>query len=528
MDEIRNDPKARIQSKAANAVMIIMVMTMLTKVLGFVREMAIASRFGAGMESDAYKIALMVPAILYASIESILVTTFIPVFLGTEKDKRQSLMNNLITGVVLVGTALMILGMIFAPTIIALTAPGFPKQASDMAISLIRVMFPIVIFMGLSSLSAAYLQAHHHFLAPAVMAIPNNLLTIATLFLLGFTGVYGLAVATVIGVLLQVVLQVPYMKKYGFSYKLEFNLKDPGLRRIGQLAVPVLLGTMVSQVNSLVDKILASTLLSGNLSALDYANKINGMVLAIFATSVVVVSYPMLSRLSAEGKFREFSQFFRKSLQQVFFITFPMMIGLMLLNLPVIRLLFERGAFTREDSHLTAVALLFYSIGIPAAGLREVLNKAFYSLQDTRTPMVNGVVAVLINIVLNLILIRYLAIAGVALATALSAIISTMMLFMHLRNKMGNYFNHSARVSFLRTIVASAGMGGTVYFLEHQIFRAGADPSLWMVSGKLTLEVLAGISVFVLVAWIVRSDELTSVFNTIAAKLWKRRREMKA
>lgn len=527
MDEIRNDQKAQIQNKAANAVMIIMVMTMLTKVLGFVREMAIASRFGAGIESDAYKIALMVPAILYASIESILVTTFIPVFVGTEQENRQRLMNNLITAVVLVGTALMILGMIFAPTIIALTAPGFPKQASDMAISLIRVMFPIVIFMGLSSLSAAYLQAHHHFLAPAVMAIPNNLLTIGTLFLLGFTGVYGLAIATVAGVLLQVVLQIPYMRKYGFSYKFEFNLNDPGLRRIGQLAVPVLLGTMVSQVNSLVDKILASTLMSGNLSALDYANKINGMVLAIFATSVVVVSYPQLSRLSAEGKFREFAQFFRKSLQLVFFITFPMMIGLMLLNVPVIRLLFERGAFTREDTHLTATALFFYSIGIPAAGLREVLNKTFYSLQDTKTPMLNGVVAVLINIALNLILIRYLAIAGVALSTALSAIISTLMLFWHLRNKMGNYFTHTAIASFLKTMVASAVMGGTIYFLEHQIFMAGADHSMLMLSGKLVLEVLIGISIFVLVAWMVRSDELTAGFHMITEKLQKRRGNMK-
>jgi len=519
MDKTSNENSHR--GKAVSAVVVIMAMTLITKILGFVREMALASRFGAGMETDAYKIALMVPAIIYASIEAVLSTTFIPVYLNMEEHKKRRFVNNLMTAVILVASVLTVLGILMAPVIIRLVAPGFDDETIALAVSLIRIIFPMIVFMGMSSLAGAYLQSHHHFLAPSMMAIPNNLIIIGTIIFAGTTGIYGLAVATVVGVLSQFILQYPVLKRYGYRYRPVLSLADPGLRRIGELAVPVILGTMVGQVNSLADKILASTLSSGNVSALDYANKINGMVLAMFSTSVVIVSYPRLSRLWADQKFADFRTFFRKSLQVIFFITFPVMISLVVLHVPVIRLLFERGAFDAEDSHLTSIALLFYSVGIPAAGAREVLNKTFYSLQDTRTPIFNSVIAVLLNISLNVILIRYMAIGGVALATSLSAVVSTIMLMFHLRKKIGTYGGRGLMLSFLRTCIAAGIMGMVLWGLENKLFHAGEAATQVEMLGKLAAEGILGIVVFLGASYLLGSQELREGLTLLESRIRK-------
>ncbi len=288
-----------------------------------------------------------------------------------------------------------------------------------------------------------------------------------------------LAVGSVIATASQLVLLMPFIRKTGYRYQFVFDPKDEYIRNMIYVALPVMLGVSVDQINVLVDKTLASGIAVGGISALNYANKLNGFVQGMFVTTISTVMYPMISKMAAQGNFKGLKSSVSEAINLINLLVVPVTFGAMIFAEPVVRLLFGRGAFDLEAISMTSGALFYYSIGMMGFGLREILSRAFYSMQDTMTPMKNSVLAVSMNIVLNLILSRFMGIKGLALATSISALFCTALLLISLRKKIGPFGMKDTITSFGKILIASIGMGIAAYASYNFLLsRIGANLSL--------------------------------------------------
>lgn len=448
--------------------------TGLSKVLGFVREMSIAFFFGASYVVDAYLVALMIPQVLFAVVGGALTTTIIP--LVTEYKEREgmdsvlTLVNSVTSFMAAVLAVIILLGEVFALYVVKLLAPGFSGEVVQLTVSLSRIMFPAMMFMGLAGLGTGILQSQRRFLYPAFIGIPYNVLIIGSLFVSAkIWGITGLAVGTLLGIVSQWLFQVPDLRKTGCRFRIKVDFSHPGFRKMGKLILPVIIGAGAAQINVLVDRMLASGLVEGSIAALNYANKLNILALGVIAVAVANAMYPEFAEAHVLNDSRKFLNSVLRSFNGLLLIILPFSAGMIILREPLVRVVYQRGAFDDTAFALTVIALFFYTLGLPAMSLREIILRAFYSLQDTKTPMVIGVVTVVINIILNIILVRYLAHGGLALATSISVTAGLLMLLWYLRKKLGHIggaviLKTGAKVGFSCLV-----MGAAVVFLYNRM-----------------------------------------------------------
>lgn len=452
------------------ATIVVIIITLISKVTGFLREILLGNAYGASYITDAYLISLTIPQTLFSSIAAAITTTFIPLYSrirvdgGPGEDIR---FTNRVLNVVLVSSAsLAVLGMVLTRPIVSLIAMGFKGEVLELAVSFTRITFPMIVFIGICQVFIGYLQANSEFALPALIGIPSNAVIIAMLLLSDTVGPYGLVLGTLAGAVIQAVMLLIGAFKKGYSYRSELNFRDSYVVNVITLAFPVMLGSTVQQLNALIDRMLASGLAEGSISALNFANKLNGFAYGLFTVSLATVIYPLLSRLSAEKDMAGFKEKLVKSLNVITLIILPITVGAVVLRQPIVSVLFERGRFDARATAMTASALMFYSLGMVFYGYRDVLNRTFYSLQDTKTPMINGMLTVALNIVLNLILVRFMQHNGLALATSLSAVVMTMLLFANLRKRLGGIGGRKLVGAFLKCGAASLIMGFVVYWLN--------------------------------------------------------------
>jgi len=454
--------------KTAKAAVIIMVLSLASKLLGFLRETFIADRFGASVETDAYLVAITIPTVLFASVAASLGTSFIPVFTEwlekKDRDEAFNFVNNLVNLLIVFCLLFSLFGMALSPLLVKFLAPGFKDYAYYLTATLIRMSFPIVFFIALTYIASSILQVFGNFTIPALIGIPYNFIIITFLvFLSGIFGIKGLTIATLIASASQLIIHLPYLKKMGYSYSFTLDINHPAIRRIFILILPVIMGSAAYQINTIVDRILASTLEEGSISALNFANRLNGLTIGIFTAAISTVMYPRLSKYAVERDWANFKDSLVKAINYMLTILIPSATGLIILRVPIIKFLFERGAFDSRDTMMTAYALMFFSIGLVAVGINDVLNKAFFSLQDTRTPMIGGMIAVLINISANLILIRYLKLGGLALGTSTASITLFAILLLKIDKKLDGINKGKIMVCFLKVLVSSLIMGAVCY-----------------------------------------------------------------
>lgn len=419
---------------------LIVLIGVISKLLGFVRETVIAAVFGATGVTDSYLVAYMLPSVLFASIGAAIVTVFIPVYAEVNKSQGSEagfvLINRFGTAAIFLVSVLVIIGEVFAPTVVGILAPGFSGHIFNLTVSLTRLLTPVMVLLTLSYLATAALNAQMCFIAPAVIGLPYNVIIIVTTLILSSSiGIYGLAIGTLIAVASQFIIQLPSLYKSGYRMRIDFDFTDPHLRKIGLLLGPVFLSSAATQLNVMVDRILASGLAEGSMAALNFANRVNLLPLGLFVTSIITVVYPSLSEHVANGNRSAFAAHLEKSFGIVAFITFPITVGFIVLAYPIIQILFQRGAFDATACHATAIALQYYAIGHAPMALIDVLKRGFWAMQDTKTPMYNAFITVGLNIIFNLILVRWMGHAGLALGTSLAAIASIIVLFSHIRNR---------------------------------------------------------------------------------------------
>lgn len=510
-------------SNLAKSAFWLMVVTMLSKVLGFGREIVLSYFYGTSAYSDVYIVSMNIPLVVFSSIGVALVTTFIPLYQEalTSKGEERALKfsNNVMSIVVILSIILGVLGFVFAEPLVKLFAVHYTGEKLALAVKFVRIMIGGVVFIGLSNLMTSYLQIKGDFTIPGMIGFPNNIIIITSIILSAVTGnIYILAIGTLIGMLSQFLFQVPFAIKKGYKFKPTIDFKDEYLRKMLILVLPVLIGVAVNQVNAMVDRSLASGLEDGVITALNNANRLNGFVMGMFIATLGAVIYPTLSKLSTENNKEKFAESVANSVNCVNLLVVPASVGAMILATPVVRILFERGAFNDRSTVLTATALVFYSVGMVGFGLRDILDKVFYSLKDTRVPMTNGIIAVILNIVLNIILVKFMGHGGLAFATSLSSLICIVLLFRSLKKKIGYYGQDKIRSTFIKTVVASLVMGVVTYFVYKFLFGI---LGLGFIQEAISLGVSIAIGGVIYLALIIvfKVEEVNMAIDMIKKKL---------
>lgn len=461
-------------AKAAKYALIIMLITFLSKILGFGREILIASEFGSGLITDSYFLIYSIIATVTAVLNSVYGTTLVPTFIELEEVEgrsiRNSFMNNIINISLFLTGILSVAIWIFAPQIVKLLAFGFDEVRLNLTVELLRIVVPMIIFVAIASIYTAYLQSKEIFIIPASTGFPLNLIYIFYLLLLAPRfGIKGFMVAIILAHISTVVFQIPTARKVGYKYEGRFSFRDEGVKRILLLTAPVVLGTTLQQINTLIDKSIASRLTTGSISSLSYARKLEELIIGVFVFSLITVLFPMLSLESRKENKEDFKRIMGNGITLVLLITLPVTVGGIILAEPIVEVLFQRGAFDQLATKKASAAFIYYLLGLTGVGIRDLLSKVFYSLKDTKSPMQAAVTSVLLNIVLNLILVRYMDFKGLALATSISVTLSAIMLAIGLRNKLGRIGGRRLIINFAKVAVSALIMGTTIHLLKNAL-----------------------------------------------------------
>lgn len=510
-------------SKVAKATAALMAVTMLSKIMGFGRELVLGALYGASTYSDIFIAASNIPKVLFTLVATALATTFIPLYYENLReggeDKALRFSNNILNITIILGIILSTLSFIFAGPIVKIFAMGFKGETFRQAVIFTRIIIFGAIFTGLSDIMKSYLQSKGSFTIPGLIGLPYNIILIGAMILsVVLDNVYILPVGALLAMASQFFFQVPFAYKKGYKYRLFVDFKDEYVKKMLILVAPIVIGVAVDQINIMVDKTLASTLVEGSISALNYADRLKGFVTGMFIASISAVVYPQFSRLSAAEDRTEFFDFIRKSINSVIIIIMPMTIGAMVLSQPIVRILFQRGAFDARATQMTAIALVFYSVGLIGVGLRDILTKIFYSVQDTKTPMINATIAVVMNICMNLIFIRHLKHGGLALATSLSSIICILLLFRSLKKKLGDFGQKKIIIVFFKTTFAALIMGVVARVVYKFIFVM-LGTGLIMEVIALGTAIVAGATVYGLLILLFKVDEVSMITDIVKKKL---------
>ncbi|MFE1242850.1 murein biosynthesis integral membrane protein MurJ [Fictibacillus sp. NPDC058756] len=452
---------------------ILMICTLFTKIIGFGRDVVLSYYYGISYISDAYLVSIIIPTTIVAFIATGLTTTFIPMYSNIIKEKgnlyADKYTNSLINFIIIICTFLFISVLLFAEYIIKLFASGFEGEVFNLAVHFTKISAFAMYFAVLIYLFSGYLNYHKDFVIPAIMGLPLNLTLIASIVISHNFNHDFLAIGMVVATFVQMLFLLLFIYKRGFRYKFYINIKDKYFKKTFLLSLPVILGVSVNQINVIVDRTMASQITIGGISALNYADRFNIFVQGIFVMSIVTVIYPYISKMASENNIGELKKFISKTLSIIILLVLPVIIGSMVLAKPMVKLLFGRGAFGEDAIIMTSDALFYYSIGMIGFALREILSRAFFSLQNTKTPMINAAISMMLNIVLNIILSKYMGINGLALATSISAIFCSILLFISLRKKIGPFGIKNVLITFFKVFFASLIMGLIILIVHNKL-----------------------------------------------------------
>jgi len=500
----------------ARAAGVLGVATIISRILGMVRDMAVSRLFGAGLATDAFFAAFQIPNMLRRFFaEGALTSAFVPIFSEyyTRKgeDEARELANVCFTVLTIVLALVVLLGIIFSPFIVSLMFPGFQAKPGKMELTVFlnRLMFPYIFFVSLVALCMGILNTVRHFFTPAISTVFLNLaMILCAIFLRNQFAVpiTSLAVGVLLGGVLQLLLQLPTLYRKGFSIRPKFIPNHPAVKRIALLMGPSVFGVGVYYLNITVGNILASLLPQGSVSYLYYAQRMFEFPQGIFTVSVAQAVLPSMSRQAAAGEIDQLKESLSFGLRLTLFITIPAMAGLLVCAMPIFSLLFMGGQYDYTMAVKSGEALFYYSFGLSFVAMVRVLVPAFYAMKDTRTPVIAAFIAFLLNVVFSLALMGPLLHGGLALATTLSAFSNMLMLLYFLRRKIGRFGGRKIAVAGCKTALASIPMLIAVSWGVRMIDWSIPGQKLYKAAG-LSGFVAGGIMLFLLFAHLFRCEE---------------------
>ena len=496
-----------VVAKAAGT---IVILTIVSKVLGFVREMALAYVFGASAVVDAYQVALTVPNILFTVVGGALSVVAVPLFASyaAEGNKEEawrvfgifsSILSLLLIGFILLGVPL-------SRQIVWLVAPGLEVETAQLAAGLMAFMLPGVLFFCLANLFYGLLNANKIFGPPALgPAVLNVCVILSTTAGLKY-GITAVAVGNLTGFLACMLLQVPFLRRAGFRWHWSLNIHHPGVKQAISMMVPLMIGTGISQVYIIIDRILASGLVEGSISALNYANKLVFLPQGVIVMALGTAIFPTLANRAAGGFNEEFNRAVSRSLKLVMMAALPCVVGLAVLREPIVKLLFMRGAFDQNAVVMTAFAVLCFSFGLLGQSLNPVLTRGFYALQDTVTPVKVGVATVVLNLAFSLLLIGPLKHGGLALANSIAATFNFLVLLWLISRKTGGKALQGLGRFAGGVVLASMVTGLVAWGAENALVGLLKGGTLFLAL-RLLVDAAAGGLAFAVICRVLRLDE---------------------
>lgn len=447
---------------------IIMFLTIISKITGFFRDILVASEYGTTYETDAYNIALTIPTLAFTLIGTAVSTIFIPIFtrilMRQGKEKMYVFANKIL--LILFGIILIIYVLLFLQTnnIVEVLAPKFDDATKILTIKLAKICMINLIFLAIYSVFSAILQSLNEFTSVAMVGIVINIPIIIYVLIFNKYGIFGLTAINILGYALQVLIQIPCLLKNKYKFTISFDFKDKIFKDIPKLLIPVIIGVGINQVNVLVDQVVASGLEEGTISAINLSNKVNMIIYGIYAASIMTALYPVLT--SEVEKINCFKEHISKGICSITLIMLPASVGIMILSRQLVVILFQRGIFDEKSVEMTSLATLFLAIGTIFYSVRDIISKAFYSLRNTTTPMKNCIVGVCVNVILDISLSKTMGIAGLALATSISAITMAVLLYISLRKKIGVILEKNFIYDLLKIMISTVIMGICVYVMR--------------------------------------------------------------
>ncbi len=508
-------------ARVARAAGLVMTLFVLSRVTGLARQMIVGALFGTSPAYDAYVAAFRLPDMLFqlvagGALVSALLPTYTTVRTREGPARGWQLVSEVASLVLLILIFLaLVLALLAHPLVTHILVPDFSPAQQDLTTALLRVLLLSTVIFGASGLAMSVLNAHQHFFYPALAPVLYNLGIILGAVGLGPRwGVYGLAWGVILGALMHFGVQVPDLLRVGWRFHPAVSLRDPAVRQVLRLMAPRVLGLAAVQVNFLVNTILASGLGPGRLSALDYAFRVMLLPLGVFAQAVATAAFPTFAQQVAEHDLNGMRRTLVALVRTILFLTIPATVGLILLARPLIVVLFQRRAFDVMSTSLTVMALRAYALGLWGHALVEILARAFYSLHDTRTPVIIGVTAMGLNIILNLWWVHVWSHVGLALANSVATLLEALTLYLVLNRRLGHLWSSETAWGIGKQVMAAGGMGGVLYLLTH----AGISGTAW---GLFFLGLFLGTGTYVVMAAVLRVPELLYVWN-LAVRRFRR------
>ncbi len=510
--------------------------TMASRVLGLLRETVLAALFGAGHAMDAFNVAFRIPNLLRDLFaEGAMSAAFVPTFTRclTERGRADAwrLGNVVINSLILVTSLAVVIIGVFARPIVAAFAPEYAAVPGKIELTtlLLRIMLPFITAVAISVSMMGMLNSLRRFFVPALAPAMFNVATIAAAFAivplmprLHWPPIAGIAIGTLLGGAGQILIQLPLLRREGWRYRAVLDPRDRGLREILTTITPGTLGLAAVQINVFVNTVLATSQGTGAVSWLNYAFRLMYLPIGLFGVSIATAALPDIARHAVASDLAGLRRTISSGLRMMLMLNVPATVGLIVLAQPIVALLLERGRFTPADTAATAAALMWYAPGLLGYSVVKIASPSFYALGNSRTPVIASGVAVVVNLVLNLSLVRVAGYRGLALGTAVAAVLNALLLLWLLRSRLGGIDGARVTRAFAGITIASAVMGAGVWAVEGWLERRLPGTSTAIRSARIAVSIGAGVAILAATARLLRIAEFEEALRKVTSRAFVR------
>ncbi len=492
--------------------------TLLSKVLGLARDSLLTAFFGAGMESDAFNTASTIPTTLFdVVIGGVISATFIPVFNNIMaergKDEAMSFVNKFVTMIVCITVLISVAGILLRTQLAQFMAPNYDSEKLSLTANLTAIMFPMIIFTGLAFSFVGLLQSFGEYNIPSIISLVSNVAIIIYYVTLGKRfGIYGLAVTMIIAWSLQFLIEVPWIRKFGVKFRPDFRFKDKHILQAIKLAGPMLIATWVQPLYTIVNQRLASNIDSA-VTYIQQSSRLYLIVTGVVSFVVTNLIFPKLAQAIADKRDDDAKNLFSMSVRSMFMVILPLMAGFMILSQPVATIIYGHGKMTSEGISAIAVLLKYYSIGMAGLAINEVLSKTFFSMQESRIPMINSIISMVVNIVLAYILFNFMQTNGLALATACGSICNAVLNAISMKMKYPGMMEKGNFTPIIKSLLSTLVMAAAVFAL-YSLIGARFEGLV----GNIVLAVICGAAGVIIYAFMLLITGVDDVKNILHRK----------
>jgi putative peptidoglycan lipid II flippase len=518
-------PRPAGATMARNAI-VVSVAFILSRLLGLGREMILANQFGTGPEMDAYVSAFRIPDLLFLTVMSgAFGAAFIPVFAGFidqgDRERASRLASSIMTWTGIGIVILAGISFLLARPLTNLVAPGFDPATEDLAVNLMRILLLSPVFLGFGIAAKGILEAQNQFTLPAFAPIVYNLAIIAgALFFAAEYGIYAVGWAVIAGAIAHVGIQIPGLLRSGFHFRPTLDRSIAGLAEVLRLLGPRVVGLAAFQVNFIAVNAFASTIDARNVSALNYAWQLLMLPHGVLALSISTVAFPSLAALYSRGDRAGFGRLLDRTMRPLIFLSVPASIGLWLVGRPVVIVIFESGDFDEASTDLVSSALNWFAIGLVGYGITEILTRVFYAMRDTRTPVITGILTIVLNVVLCALFIQSLGHRGLALSLSVTTAAEAIIMMLFLKHRSGRVFSPGFFGWLVQVLLAGAMMvvaiAITVPWLNEVL---GSDVSIAVRLLYFATCMALYTLTFLFAAWTLRIPEFHSSVSKVLNRL---------